>query len=321
MWLSPGLESTGAWFPWEPMTLLYPYKILQENVARSLANYANIIKRYSDMVGRQVQPVTYACQEKAQSGVMEQNVALLKNAMELWRTAVRVSDSIAPILVHYSWHCFNSFTVYSLLEWQPRHARSHGTTVKLSDELRDITIQISDQGIFGRLVDTLTIMGIPLAFSRVWPIVEKERVEFVPNVEPISRQNGEIPLEQLLEFDSWDFYKKINETRKGQLISGPYLRTSASLFNRFVKDYLVLFVASNIARYRPTLWHSIIVGKNREESDFALKSSEAVSDFVLGPHGDDAFVPQITRIFDSMEKGSFNLTTDDGRSIAESHLS
>jgi hypothetical protein len=301
------------------MILLYPYKTLQEKVAQSLTPYANIIKRYSNVVGHQIQAVTDARQEKAQSGITEQNVALLRNAMEFWRTAVRVSDSIAPILVHYSWHFFNAFTAYSLFKWHPCHTKSHGITVKLSDELRDITIQISNHGIFGRLVDTLTIMGIPLAFSRVWPTVEKERVKFVPNVEPISGQNGQISLEQLLEFDSWNFYKKINDTRRGQLISGPYLRTSAFLFNRFVQDYLVLFVASSIARYRPTLWHSIIVGRSREESDFALRSSEAVSDFVLGPHADDAFVPQITRIFDSMEKGTFNLTTDDGKSIVEPH--
>jgi len=312
MWLSPLKQSDEAWIPWESLTLVYPYTILLGKIANSLVPYAGAVRRYSAVAERSIQPIEGNLE---QPEILKQNVALLKNAIEFWRTANRVSDSIAPILVHYSWHCFNSFFIYSMFRWKPYHTKSHGIITILGDELSDVKIRISRNGLFDRLMDTWTLMGVPLAFSRFWPIQKNGKIEFMPNNKYLPDQNNQITLEQLLEFDSWQFQKAVDSKGKNYLIRGPYLPVPVALFNRFVQAYLIIFAASNIARYRPVLWQSILIGGTAEESEFALRSSKAAFDLILGPHDDDAFVPQVARIFDSMEKGTFVLTGEDGKGI------
>ena len=73
------------------------------------------VEIYSEKVKREVFPITEEYLKKNPE-VSKQNVALLKNAMELWREATHTTDAVAPIRYHYSWHCFNSFFIYTFFQ-------------------------------------------------------------------------------------------------------------------------------------------------------------------------------------------------------------
>lgn len=314
MWLSLIEENNEAWFPLETLTLLYPYKSIQRKIVGALLPYSDVIRRYSESTKQEIKPLTNE-QLDQQPEIAEQNVALLKNAIELWKTATRVSDAISPILLQYSWHCFNSFFVYSFLDWEPRHTKSHGIGILLSDELMDIRIQIFESGLFKRLVDTLTILGTSLCFSKVAPSFENGRVEFVANASYLPDSKNRIELRQLLEFDPVEYEKNVYATRANELLNVPFLANSIYLPNQLLQAYLILFVASSIARYRPVLWHSILVGEGENESNFALKSSQTTLDYTLGQHKDLGLVTQVTRILKGAEEGTLVLKGRDGRPI------
>ena len=84
--------------------------------------------------------------------VPEEDVALLKNSIELWRNSARTTEAIAPILFHYSWLCFNSFFAYTFFRWGQKHSQSHGVYVSnMNDNIEKIKISISKRnGIFQR---------------------------------------------------------------------------------------------------------------------------------------------------------------------------
>jgi hypothetical protein len=243
-----------------------------------------------------------------------QNVALLKNAMELWRTALSTSDAISPILYHYSWHCFNSFFAYTFFQWDAPHSRSHGIQVKLSDNLDETKIKITGDGLFQRLVDTLSLIGVSLAFSPALPIVKKGELTFGPNEGYILKRSQEILLSDLLSFNAIEFEKGLYESHKEEMVHCPFLINSIYLPNQALKSYLVLFVASSIARYRPVLWHSILVGATPNEASLALHSANALLDYAIGSSMQgDGFLEQVARIVREMRGSGFRFIDNSRR--------
>lgn len=314
VWLPQTERAGDAWFLLEPLTLLFPYLRVQNEVANALAPYSHVIADYRKATGRTVKPVSEEyLTENAQ--VAEQNVVLLKNAIELWRTATRVSDSTAPILLHYSWHCFNAFMSYSMLRWEPEHAGSHGITPSFGESLKDMKIMIKRDGLFQRLIDTWTILGAPLVFSRKWPIIENKEIVFVKGDTYLPDQKNEILVEQLLEFDSSRFEREVNSKRYAQLVQCPFLSNSVQLPNSFIQDYLTVFAVSSIARYRPVLWHQILRGETEGESRFCLRSSEAALNYTLGEHRSLGFALQVWQLLNRMEKQAFGFNCPDGSPV------
>lgn len=307
MWLSLPEDASKSWFSIEALNLLYPYITMQRQIVATFAPYTGIAKSYSEVTGRSVEPVTEKYLEERPE-VSEQNVALLQNAIELWKTATKTSDAIAPILSHYSWHCFNSFFMYSFFKWEPQHSKSHGILVKLDDELAKIEIKISKSGLFQRLVDTWTIIGASLAFSRFLPIVKNHTVEFIPNEGYLAGESDELSPEQLMRFKPVEYEKSLYATHRKDLLScSSFMANSVSLPNTYFRSYLLLFIASSIARYRPVLWKTILSGRGRLESHFALDSSRALLDYTLGHHRGLGLVDQVSRILRTIEQGQFIL--------------
>ena len=140
-------EAKKAWFFYEPLTLLHSYKELLKQIIDVYTPYKYIVERYSKKVNRTIYPITEQyLKEKPE--VAEQNIMLLKNAMELWRTASQTSDAVAPILYHYSWHCFNSFFTYTFFRWDPQHAGSHGISIPsetLTESIKEIKIRFREE--------------------------------------------------------------------------------------------------------------------------------------------------------------------------------
>ena len=289
-------EAEKAWFFYEPLTLLHTYKGLLKLIIDAYSPYRNIAESYSRKVNRRVYPITEEYLEEKPE-VVEQNVALLKNAIELWRTASRTSDAVAPMLYHYSWHCFNSFFIYTFFRWEPKHARSHGIRIsRWSDNIEEIEIEFLKQGLFQRLIDTWALLGTSLVFSPFLPIFENDEINFVSNNYYLLNTFNHLKVKQLLNFDSGDFERKLHLDLGKKLINCPVLMNSIYLPTDDIRSYLVIFVASNLARYRPILWNSVLIGENAVQSNFALNFRSALMEYTLGAHPTSGLLYQTSQL-------------------------
>jgi len=104
-------DSQKSWFSYEPLTLKALYEYFQRQFIKSYSDYEYLVKCYRETTGREIYLLTKDYLKNSE--ISEQNVILLKNAIELWKAATKTTDSVAPILYHYSWHCFNPFFAYS----------------------------------------------------------------------------------------------------------------------------------------------------------------------------------------------------------------
>ena len=145
-------DSQKSWFSYEPFTLRALYDYFQNQFITAYSNLEYIVDCYRNTTGREIYPLSkeYLYDHPE---VAEQNIALLKNAIELWKAATKTTDAIAPILYHYSWHCFNSFFAYSFFRWEPEHSKSHGIYIsKWNDDVSEIQIGILSDGLFKILI-------------------------------------------------------------------------------------------------------------------------------------------------------------------------
>lgn len=306
-------EAEKAWFYYEPLTLRHTYEELLKRIIDAYAPYTHVVERYSQKVKRKVYPITKEYLEKKPE-VADQNIALLKNAMELWRTASQTSDAIAPMLYHYSWHCFNSFFAYTFFRWEPQHASSHGINIPsetLSEIIEDTMIRFRKEehgitrGLFQRLIDTWTLLGTSLAFSSFLPIFEGNEIGFIVNNRYLLGNSNSLSLNELLTFDSGNFERELYPDLREKLINCPVLMNSISAPTNELRSHLIIFVASTLARYRPILWNSILLGENAVQSSFALHFRTALLEYTLGAHPTSGLLYQISQLLRGIMKGKF----------------
>jgi hypothetical protein len=288
------------WRLFETLTLLHPYKTLQGQINKTFVPLDDVVKRYSEMSGNRVDVVTTEYSGKHPE-VASQNVALLKNAIELWKIASRTSDMVAPVLYHYSIHCFISFFNYTFFKWTPEHATSHGVFIsKWSDKLLDTEIKVikSNRTIFQRFIDTGVLLGACLAFSPFLPIMEKEEIAFVANNHFLFKGSECISLKQLLAFDAKAFDEAQNMELIGKRFFTHFIDLTYSPSN-FFKDYILVFAASSLARYRPYLWADVLQGGTAEHTDFALALTKAL--VTIPSH----FFRSVSQVFQAIRNGEF----------------
>jgi hypothetical protein len=110
------------------------------------------------------------------------------------------------------------------------------------------------------LLDTFIVLGRPTAYGPWIPLGSQEGIVFCDNTVDLRMSTDEVMLVDLLDFKPHDFMKKIEEKY-------PNAHYDRGVDYRLT-DYLVVFIASNIARYRPSLWRKIIYGSGEIESRF-----------------------------------------------------
>lgn len=300
-----------SWFFYEPLTLLSTYKNFQKKFIDSFSPYEYLVKNYRTKTNRQIYPLTVEYLDD-NPHVAEENVALLKNAIELWRSAAQTSDSVAPILFHYSWHCFNSFFVYTFFRWEPQHSASHGIHVSnFTDNMDEIKITVSKDGngLFQRLVDAWTCLGGSLAFSAYLPTFEKEKIEFQPNQLYFLEESNCFSLAQLLSFNPVkDYARKYRQIGgKEKLVHNPSLSNSMIVPTRILQNYLILFVASSVARYRPILWTSALSGDTNSKVAFALSYREALLIYAQFGINSPSLLQRFSFLITDLIQGKFKL--------------
>jgi hypothetical protein len=288
--LRGGLDyATNALKQFEKYTYPFTYKQTVHQIAGCYPEkYYDIVHDYNKKCPRQLHLLR---QERINTDVdlINQNVLLLKNTLELWNTGRETSDAVSPILFHYSFNCFNSFFINSFFRWNPPRTHGHGLFPVITENVEDISVGIKKRGIFPRLLDFFTIVGVPLGYADIIPKRDEDNIVFVENDSLIQGDNSMVTLPDILNFDSPEVYRnlKIQDEEKitPTFFTIQGVKPISDTINNILNSFLLTFLASCIARYRPAMWQSILPGDNRFHRDFMTKYNEAIYNYTIGEAG------------------------------------
>lgn len=261
------IRTKSPWQNFESLMLQHPYKTFQTKIINRLMK-----KKKADLEEYKTKTRDYprAIHEEDLEKLAYQNTIFLKNSLELWQEAQKVTDSIRPILIYYSWQQFSAFFIYTLFKW-PMPSQGHGVLPILSEEIGEVQIEFRETGFFRRLVDTFVVLGHPTAYAAWIPLGSRQGLVFVENQIDSRIPIGRGKLVSILDSDARGFEKDFKSKFPN--------RYYGSHVDNLLTDFLVVFLASSFARYRPQLWNDVLDGKGEIESKFNLRAKNAYRNY------------------------------------------
>lgn len=187
----------------------------------------------------------------------------LRNAENFFNHAISASDEVKPILYYYGALSFWQFIAKLLIQRQVKGNRGHGMSVTCESEgwdfdkswTRKCWVDFTGTGDFSFVVDALTISGFPSLFSTFilrHSAGKGSPYVCLPNPYPL-KSLGKISLDMLCNFDGTKFLSDHPEVLEWAK-SGPHFWETTTL----LMDYIVTFIASNLARYYIPAWQAVI---------------------------------------------------------------
>ena len=220
---------------------------------------------------------------------------LLKQGRTFIQLGTEAQDETKPILLYYGLSQTWGFFVASFLDHGDL-PRTHGLSVISSTA--GFRVKMHRSGAFTRLVDLLAILGIRSQYSSV----------LLDDTGKISESSSErkypfdIPLETLHGYFA-EHWKMTTSSHQGVLLDQD--------------SYMLTFVASFFARYRPEVWKRIVEGLDGDTSMISFRGAfkrvplmyrKAVATF-MGTVRHSA--PENTLLaYDDDESHGFNFTLD-----------
>ena len=265
------------WLRFDKYTPYYYRKFLER--LHSQNKYSSLVSRYAEKKDTDPpRPLSKKYLAKNRIWLSRQNVRFIENARETYEAGLRASSHIKPILYHYSWHSFLAFLMYTFMRFDGR-ARGHGITVTKM-ERNEINLDFHPfrkKGFFQRVLDTLTILGYPLAFARWIPILkEKDTLVFMENTISPFADIKRINLKDILTFNQHDYIREFMAKFESK---HPRTHELANM-NECVRSFITLFTASTITRYKPQVWSEILEGEREYESMSLTQVRDSYENYV-----------------------------------------
>jgi len=88
----------------------------------------------------------------------------------------------------------------------------------------------------------------------------------------------------------------------------PSIRFWGGLPSEIVQSYLTIFAASSLARYRPSLWHSVLIGEKPEQTRCAEKIRDALLKYARYGINSNSFLHIVSCLLKDIINGRFELT-------------
>jgi len=232
----------------------------RDHFFRLISSYQE--KKHTDLP----KPLTKEYLDQNREWLPRQNMQFIENAKEIYEAGLKASNHVKPILYHYSWHSFFAFLMYTFVRFDML-AGGHGISVPKM-ESNEIILEFhpfKKRGFFQRILDVLTILGYPITFARWILITEKNGdIRFVENnISPFANIER-VNIRDLLKFKSDEYSKALREKFGDDLFRHDFVEIGN--MNSCIMSFVTLFVASNISRYRPSVWAKILEGEGKYES-------------------------------------------------------
>lgn len=224
----------------------------------------------------------------------------LRNSKEFFHAARVASIDTQPILYYYSVLYLFSFLIESFIDLENPKLH-HGLYVESSKGIDNISFGYAPnkcgsdkyvpRGFFERLVNTLSILNYPSSFSSFIPDHADKYIILGEQKTELSILNtNQILLDKLLKHD---FKSDMINIKLKSLVDNfdyRYQKTSVIL-----KDYILIFISSTIARYDPKLWRQTYFGEETDLIFFIRKSFGNINNMIR----------LVNDIITEAEKGNF----------------
>ena len=197
-----------------------------------------------------------------------QNSIFKRNSRELLEESYKVSDRIRPIIAYYAVQQYAAFFIYTVFKYPITSVSAgHGLSIYWGEgkeaNINSIEVELHNTGFFRRFADTFTILGYPSAYS-LWLPIQQENWQdvFVENFLSSRIEPSKVGLLSLMNFG---FKESERATEFQQKFPK---QVYSDIADWFLTDFILLFVASDLARYRPQLWKQVLEGKSKNEAEF-----------------------------------------------------
>jgi hypothetical protein len=201
----------------------------------------------------------------------------LKNAKEFFEVGKIASSDTKPIFYYYSISYLFAFLLHSLVDFN-KPKRHHGIYVNTNNGISGIRFNYNlSGGFFERLVHILSMLDYPSSFSSFISDFDNndQRILLSQKTDiSISNKNA-ILLDKLLEHDFYNDHANLESKIRSRISHPKYKKTSAIL-----RDFILIFVASAIARYSPDLWRNIYSGEDSKLIFYFEKSFNNINDMI-----------------------------------------
>jgi len=156
-------------------------------------------------------------------------------------TAKTAPMDVKPLLYHYAENSLYAFFVYSLNSYIQPHASSHGMYIDWDEDVDKIKVTLKPSGFFSRILDAYTLCKSKTHFSIFEFDISSNGFKISDS--PYST----IKQPTILLSDLIRLREDLGENADGYLYD--------------VIDFILLFFASSMARYRPNLWIELMRGE------------------------------------------------------------
>lgn len=189
----------------------------------------------------------------------------IQNARLLIEQADMVGESVKPILYYYGSLSFLDFITACIVRRQRVGNPGHGISTTCATEgwdfdrnwpRRKCFVEMSSSGDFPFYVDSLTVGGWPSLFSGYRLQKESKIAPWEVKINPAPLlKDQKVSLDYLCNFD-FDRYTTENPAVKEWLIGADWKLVWK--FTSLLLDFVVVYVASSLARYYVPAWRRII---------------------------------------------------------------
>ena len=151
------------------------------------------------------------------------------------------------------------------------------------------------------------MLGGSPAYSEFLPVFQGEKINFLPNQFYLLRDSRCFKLSELLDFNPDRCFRQYSEVYGKKLIHNSSFYNSTSMPTSILRGYLILFVASSIARYCPILWDSVLSGETTDKAEFAIAYRNALLKFSQSGINSMSFLNRFSKLIFDVMQGKFEL--------------
>ena len=214
-------------------------------------NYPVLCKTYREKVDSSFQNDVPKIREFSNytSDDFLRNVIFLKQAQNFGKLAKEAITEVKPLLLYYAENQLFAFFIYSIFHFDGP-SKGHGLSM-VGDSYENIGIEFQKSGFFQRIINSYSILNASWIFSP-FKITGGGTLEDTNSKFSITKKPS-ILLKELIELKN---HAKPNP-------DGDILDQC---------DFLFLFLASSLSRYKPDLWHAIVNGEKGDEIAYFKQS-------------------------------------------------
>ena len=272
-------EDLNIWGLFNEKMIPYVYDNTLRELLKRLGekNYKEAVDCFKDLSNKSEIPYPLNIKNYKKQKRISHCTIFLKNAKEFSEVGKIASLDTKPIFYYYSISYLFAFLLHSLVDFD-KPKRHHGIYANTNNGISGIRFNYNKYGgFFERIVHILSMLDYPSSFSSFISDIDNknQRILIMQKTDiSISNENA-ILLNELLGHEFDKDYQNLELNIRTRIPHFRYEKTSAIL-----RDFILIFVASAVARYSPALWRDIYSGQDSKLIFYFEQSFNNINDMI-----------------------------------------